>query len=313
MKNKDRRNKTMKRKTIIAGASAALFLLCSMLVVSGTWAADPVGEPGREAGKKNPLKNLYFGEQHLHSEWSADAFAAGTRQKPKDAYLWAMGKTITLSTTGEKIKKSTPYDFVALTDHAEYLGVFPSFSDPKNPVSKTKAAQMFIHPDPKNPLAGANAVIKSFKSGVAIKDFVDPKTIVNMWKQHVAITNKYNKPGKFTTLIAFEYTSIPNSQNLHRNVFFRGDTGPAAPFSAFDSVDPEDLWTYLEIQRTQGLECFAIPHNGNVSNGLMYAPTNYRGDPIDARYARPAAVERAADRDDPDQGLLRGPSPSFAE
>ncbi len=105
-----------------------------------------------------------------------------------------MGETITLSTTKEKIKKSTPYDFVALTDHAEYLGVFPSFSDPKNPVSKTKAAQMFIHPDPSNPLAGANAVIKSFKSGVAIADFVDPQTIRDMWKQHVAYANKYNKP-----------------------------------------------------------------------------------------------------------------------
>ncbi len=267
-----------------------LTLLCSALLATGAFAANSVGEPGRESGKPNPLKNVYFGEQHLHSEWSADAFAAGARQKPEDAYRWAMGKEVVLSTTGEKIKKSTPYDFVALTDHAEYLGVFPSFSDPKNPISKTKAAQMFIHPDPKNPLAGANAVIKSFKSGVAIKDFVDPKTIVNMWKKHVDIANKYNKPGKFTTLISYEWTSIPNSQNLHRNVFFRGDTGPVAPFSAFDSVDPEDLWTYLETQRTQGLDCFAIPHNGNVSNGLMYAPTNYRGDPIDERYARRRAL-----------------------
>jgi len=110
------------------------------------------------------------------------------------------------------------------------------------------------------------------------------------WKRHVDTANKYNKPGKFTTLIAFEWTSIPNSQNLHRNVFFRGDTGPEAPYSSFDSVDPEDLWTYLEIQREAGRETFAIPHNGNVSNGLMYAPTNYRGDPIDARYARRRAL-----------------------
>jgi hypothetical protein len=137
----------MKRKTIISASSIAVFLLCSILVVSGAWAKDPVGEPGRSSGKKNPLKNVYFGEQHLHSYWSADAFATGSRQKPEDAYRWAMGETITLTTTGEKIKKSTPYDFVALTDHSEYLGVFPSFSDPKNPVSKSKAAQMFIHPD----------------------------------------------------------------------------------------------------------------------------------------------------------------------
>jgi hypothetical protein len=173
--------------------SVATLLLGSMLCVSGAWAADSIGEPGRGSGKANSLKNVYFGEQHLHSEWSADAFATGSRQKPEEAYRWAMGEEVVLSTTGEKIKKSTPYDFVALTDHAEYLGVFPSFSDPKNPVSKSKAAQMFIHPDPSNPLAGANAVIKSFKSGVAIKDFVDPKTIVNMWKLHVDNANKYNK------------------------------------------------------------------------------------------------------------------------
>lgn len=231
-------------------------------------------------------RQVFFGEQHLHSAWSADAFAAGSRQHPKDAYRWARGEEITLSTTGEKIKKSTPYDFVALTDHAEYLGVFPSFSIPNNPVAKSKAAQMFMRPDPKDPLAGANAVIASFKTGVPIEDFIDSKTILSMWKQHVAIANKYNDPGKFTALIAYEWTSIPDSQNLHRNVFFRDDTGPDAPFSAFDSVDPEDLWTYLEIQRTAGKECFAIPHNGNVSNGLMYAPTNYRGDPIDERYAK---------------------------
>jgi hypothetical protein len=280
----------MKNKTIIAIRSIALSLLCSILVVSGAWANDPVGEPGRSTGKKNPLKNVYFGEQHLHSSWSADAYATGSRQKPEDAYRWAMGETITLTTTKEKIKKSTPYDFVALTDHSEYLGVFPSFSDPKSPVSKSKAAQMFIHPDPKDPLAGANAVIKSFKSGVAIEDFSHPDTIRDMWKEHVAIANKYNKPGKFTAIIAYEWTSIPNSQNLHRNVFFRGDTGPKAPFSAFDSVDPEDLWTYLETQRTAGLDTFAIPHNGNVSNGLMYAPTNYRGDPIDERFAKRRAL-----------------------
>jgi len=269
------------------GKVSVVFLVLLLPLLAS---AQSVGEPGRDSKQPNPLRNLYFGEQHLHSSWSADAYATGSRQTPEDAYRWALGEEITLSTTKEKIKKSTPYDFVALTDHAEYLGVFPSFGDPDNPVSKTKAAQMFIHPDPKNPLQGANAVIRSFKSGVPIDDFVHTETILDMWKQHVEIANKYNKPGKFTALIAYEWTSIPDSQNLHRNVFFRGDEGPEAPFTAFDSVDPEDLWTYLEIQRTAGRECFAIPHNGNVSNGLMYSPLDYRGDPIDERYARRRAL-----------------------
>jgi hypothetical protein len=260
---------------------ATLFrtLLSLLLVIVATNVTNAQNTPAHE-------RQVFFGEQHLHSEASADAFAAGSRQKPEDAYKWGRGEEVTLSTTGEKIRKSTPYDFVALTDHAEYLGVFPSFSDPNNPVSKSKAAQMFIHPDPKNPLAGANAVIASFKSSVPIEDFVGVKTIQDNWKTHVEMANKYNDPGKFTTFISYEWTSIPNSQNMHRNVFFRGDVAPAAPFSAFNSVDPEDLWTYLETQRAAGLQCFAIPHNGNVSNGLMYSPLNYRGDPIDTRYAK---------------------------
>jgi hypothetical protein len=82
----------MKSKHMNAAGSIALFLLCSMLVVSGVWAKDPVGEPGRSSKKANPLKNVYFGEQHLHSSWSADAYATGSRQKPEDAYRWAMGE-----------------------------------------------------------------------------------------------------------------------------------------------------------------------------------------------------------------------------
>jgi hypothetical protein len=247
-----------------------------------------VGEPGRAASKPNPLKNVYFGEQHLHSEASADAFTLGVRQKPEDAYRYAMGQTITLSTTGEKIKKSTPYDFVALTDHAEYLGVFPQLSNPKNPLSKSDVAKSLMDPnaDPKDPKSAINVVLKSFKTSIPIEEFVTSDIIVSNWQKHVENANKYNKPGKFTTLIAFEYTSIPKSQNMHRNVFFRDDTGPEAPFSAFNSIYPEDLWTYLETQRESGHDCFAIPHNGNVSNGLMYAPETMRGDVLDERYAR---------------------------
>jgi hypothetical protein len=204
-----------------------------------------------------------------------------------------MGEEITLSTTGEKFKKSTPYDFVALTDHAEYLGVFTQLADPKSPLSKNPLAKLINSPNVADKNKAASEVIASVTSGVPagpFLDFVSPQIIRSNWKRHVDAANKYNKPGKFTTLIAFEWTSIPNSQNMHRNVFFRGDTGPEVPYSAFDSVDPEDLWTYLEIQRNSGHECFAIPHNGNVSNGLMYAPTNWRGDPIDARYAKRRAL-----------------------
>ena len=255
--------------------------------------AEPEEAPPSVSAKPNPLRNLYFGEQHLHSEMSPDAYAVGVRQKMDDAYLYGMGEEITLSTTGEKMKKSTPYDFVALTDHAEYLGVFTQLAEPNSPLAGNAIAKLITSEDVADKNKAASEVIASITSAVPsgpFLDFVDPKIIRSNWQHHVDTANKYNQPGKFTTLIAFEWTSIPDSQNMHRNVFFRGDEGPEVPYSAFDSVDPEDLWTYLEIQRNAGHECFAIPHNGNVSNGLMYAPRNYRGDPIDARYAKRRAL-----------------------
>jgi len=252
--------------------------------------AEPAAAP---RPKPNPLRNVYFGEQHLHSEMSPDAYALGVRQKMDDAYLYGMGEEITLSTTGEKFKKATPYDFVALTDHAEYLGVFTQLADPQSPLRDNPLAKLMNSSDPADKNKAASMVIASITSAVPegpFLDFVDPKMIRSNWKRHVDTANKYNDPGKFTTIISFEWTSIPDGQNLHRNVFFRGDTGPEAPYSSIDSVDPEDLWTYLEVQRDTGLDVIAIPHNGNVSNGLMYAPTNYRGDAIDARYAERRAL-----------------------
>ena len=106
--------------------------------------------------------------------------------------------------------------------------------------------------------------------------------------------NKHNDPGKFTTLIAFEWTSIPYGQNLHRNVFFRDDTGPDAVFSTLDSDRAEDLWTYLDVQRNSGHEVFAIPHNSNVSNGLMFPTVNSYGQPINKAWMKRRAQNEVA-------------------
>ena len=276
-------------KTIIAVGSIALFLLCSILAVSGAWAADPVGEPGRSSGKKNPLNNVYFGEQHLHTVNSPDAFAMGTRNTQEDAYNFAKGKAVKKNTSGEMVQKKTPYDWVAVTDHAEYMGVFRQFLDPKSEVM-TKAkdnpiVKMILSGDEKKGEEAFAKVAVTLTENKPDPDFNDPEIIKSVWKKYVETANKHNKPGKFTTLIAFEWTSIPVNQNLHRNVFFRDDEGPIVPFSAFDSDRPEDLWTYIEAQRSMGHQSFAIPHNGNLSNGLMFAPRTSEGQPIGARYA----------------------------
>ena len=237
--------------------------------------------------KKAPAKpherQLFFGEQHLHTRNSPDAFVVGTRGTWSDAYDWALGKDVVLSTTGQKMKKSTAYDFVAITDHAEYFAVMPRLIDPKDPLSKSAFAKKLTDPNAKmtDPDSAVNIILQSILTSTAMPEFVGPELLQDNWAKYVKVANEYNDPGKFTTLIAYEWTSIPGGRNMHRNVFFRDDKGPLMPFSSFDSIYPEDLWTYLEIQRNSGIECFAIPHNGNVSDGWMYSPNKFLGGPMD--------------------------------
>jgi len=272
----------------------SLSMLCSAMLASSAFAADSAGEPGRSSGKPNPLNNVYFGEQHLHTQNSPDAYAMGTRNTQEDAYNFAKGKAVKKNTSGDMVQKKTPYDWVAVTDHAEYMGVFPQFSDPNSDVMKkakdNPIVKMILSGDEKKGDEAFGKLAITLTENQPDPEFNDPAIIKSVWKKYVETANKHNDPGKFTTLIAFEWTSIPVNQNLHRNVFFRDNEGPAVPFSAFDSDRPEDLWTYIEAQRSMGHQTFAIPHNGNLSNGLMYAPRNSQGLPIDARYAKRRAL-----------------------
>ena len=261
----------------------SMFFMIGGAGFSAVIAADSPGEPGRVEGKANPLKNVYFGEQHLHTSNSPDAFGAGARQTWDDTFRYGRGEEVVLHTTAtkNKIKRRTPYDFMAITDHAEYFGVMPRMLDPKDPLAKSDLAKRLQKNDP----TAVMDILHDIITSTGRPEFTDPKLLKDNWQSYVKVANKYNDPGKFTTLIAFEWTSIPNGRNMHRNVFFRNETGPRAPFSSFDSVYPEDLWTYQEIQRNAGIENLAIPHNGNVSDGWMYSPNKFLGGPMDARYA----------------------------
>ena len=296
-----------------------LSTLCSMLVVTSAMAADPVGEPGRSAGGKNPLKNVYFGEEHLHTTNSPDAFVIGARGSWEDAYNWAMGKEIELSTTKEKIKKSTPLDFIGITDHAEYFGVMPSLIDKNSPLYNTELGKKMRDPNakPSDPDSAINQILGSLVSGNPMKEFVSPELSTSNWKRYVDTANKFNKPGEFTTLVAWEWTSIPNGRNMHRNVFFR-DKFPEAPFTAFDSIYPEDLWTFQEVQRGIGRDNLAIPHNANVSDGWMFSPNKFLGGPMDARYAKrqntnEPLMEIIQTKGQSDTHPLLSPNDEFAE
>jgi hypothetical protein len=262
-------------------------VLAVSLLPSLALAQASVGEPGREAGKPNPLKNVYFGEQHMHTSSSFDAFTIGVSATWDDAYNFAKGKEIELSTTGEKMKRLTPYDFVAITDHSEYYAVLKEFDNPKSDLSKSDFAKQIVAgvKDPSKAGPAVQKLIQTLVKSEPIPEYVTPELRKGMWQKFIKAADAHNEPGKFTALYAYEWTSIPNGANMHRNVFFR-ETPAVVPFSSFDSVLPEDLWTYLEIQRNQGIDVFAIPHNSNVSDGWMFSPNKFLAGPMDTRYAK---------------------------
>jgi len=273
--------------------SLAIGVLASVLsaVAPPAHAADPLGEPGRSSGEKNPLKNVYFGEEHLHTRNSFDAFTVGVTGGWEDAYNFAKGKKVKLSTTGAEMQRRTPYDFVAITDHSEYFGVLKEFLNDDSPLSKSELAQDIRkgQSDPAAAKASVTKLIGSLVTNTPLAEYVTPELRTDFWQKFIKAADKHYEPGKFTTLYAYEWTSIPNGSNMHRNVFFK-DKPPAFAFSSFDSIQPEDLWTYMEIQRNQGIDVFAIPHNSNVSNGWMFSENKFLGGPMDARYARRQAL-----------------------
>ena len=239
----------------------------------------------------NPLRNLYFGDLHTHTNLSYDAFLNGTRATPDDAYRYAQGEALTHA-AGFEIQLDRPLDFFAVTDHASFLGMLPAMLDPEHEASR--------HPDAalargiaSGALAGAErqaayAAIRAHTLGVR-EGLNDPDVVRSAWRETIAAAERHNDPGRFTTFIAYEFTGSPENQNLHRNVVFRGSAAPAAPFSRLDSFNPEDLWAWMERNREAGIEAIAIPHNSNGSNGLMFRLATYAGEPLDAAWAETRA------------------------
>jgi hypothetical protein len=228
-------NKTMRIKT----GALTCSVVCSALLAAGSVFADPIGEPGRSAGGKNPLKNVYFGEQHLHTDDSPDAFAMGTLNSQDEAFKFCKGEAIKKSTGGGyMVQKKTPYDWCAVTDHAVMMGLLPMTLDKNSPLYKTKVAGLIRSGTPKDMNAAFGIIMSSVQKGHPPAGFDDKSLQKSAWDAKKKNANKHNDPGKFTTLIAFEWTSIPFGQNLHRNVFFRDDEGPEMPFSTLDSDRP---------------------------------------------------------------------------
>jgi hypothetical protein len=129
--------------------------------------------------------------------------------------------------------------------------------------------------------------INTLASGPPIKALMSPEIAGTVWKKNIEFAEQANQPGKFTAFCSYEWTSMPNNMNLHRNIFFKDCAKvPPVPFSALDSFDPVDLWNWMDTQRKAGNDLLAISHNANLSDGRMF-PTevDIKGRPIDAAYA----------------------------
>jgi Protein of unknown function (DUF3604) len=241
------------------------------------------------AQEPNPDRNAYFGEQHIHTSWSVDAWLFGNHLTgPDEALKYAQGATVK-HPLGYDIKIEQPLDWMGVTDHSEYVGITKQANTPGSVVSKMPQAQPLILKDPNNPedVLKVFTYLVSLVSKPPIKAFMSPQVAGTIWKENVKIADENNKPGKFTAFCSYEYTSQYNFRNLHRNVYFRDCAKvPEQPFSAMDSWHPEDLWKWMDIQRGVGNQVLAISHNANLSDGWMYPiDVDSLGRPIDAAWA----------------------------
>ncbi|MGB3624443.1 MAG: DUF3604 domain-containing protein, partial [Henriciella sp.] len=240
----------------------------------------------------SPTRNAYFGDLHIHTRSSFDAYIFNVRRTADDAYRFAKGETIKHPSGFDMTIAGGPLDFYAVTDHAEYLGILPAMDTPGTKLSESPRAKDMFSMDPAKITAAFQGVGASVRSGEPIEDMLDQTVMNSVWLENVEAADQHYEPGVFTTFAAYEYTSVTTNAedgtfgggNLHRNVFFRGEA-PIRAFSTLDSTNPEDLWDWMDAQREAGMESLAIPHNSNVSNGQMFKLETYDGDPLTAAYA----------------------------
>lgn len=233
---------------------------------------------------------VLFGDLHFHTEISIDAGLVGTKLTAHEAFRVARGEKI-ISNTGQPVQLVRPLDFLAITEHAEFLGVPTALnaSDPRI-LSHEFGRKIYEQFN-----AGQEGRMAAFASMIeaALINGVDPFEGLNLadtlWEDLLGVIDQYNDPGQFTTIAGFEWTSSPKGDNLHRVVLFRDGaerTSQVVPLSLFDTPDPEGLWDYLAgYEDKTGGQVISVPHNGNLSNGLMFSPYKFDGSPMDADYA----------------------------
>ncbi len=227
--------------------------------------------------------DVYFGDTHVHTGLSPDAGGSGTTLMPRDACRLARGEQV-VSNSGQPVKLARPYDFFMITDHSDAMGAITDI------IKGTP--NIMADPDGRRYHEDFNAggqqaedamfrLINEFSQG-EITDAINYQpgnpNYRRLWNDIVAAAEEFNDPGTFTTFIAFEWTSLVKGNNLHRNVIFRDGperanrVEPYTPPPPIGSRDPRDLWKWMQnYEAKTGGSVTAIPHNGNLSNGMMFA------------------------------------------
>lgn len=317
---------------IMRNASLILGLSAMALAIS---ACDSTKKPSSGAENKTDVvaenalpRQVFWGDTHLHTSNSIDAFGFGVRLDPEQALRFARGDEVT-STHGLKAKLDRPLDFLVIADHSDGLGLTRRIYEAprlllRDPLLRKWHDQM--HEGPEGTLAATSDLIDRAAAGTLPANLVDPEqqkeTTTTIWRTSNKIVEKYNDPGKFTAFIGFEYTLMPGGNNLHRVVMFRDGREKAdkvLPFSSLVGTTPDQLWDYMDAyEKSTGGKMLAIPHNSNVSNGLMFELVGPDGGPMTAEYARKRAaheplVEATQIKGDSESHPFLSPNDEFAD
>ncbi|TRD11677.1 DUF3604 domain-containing protein [Erythrobacter insulae] len=275
----------------LAGISALAVTACDSLVaVDEAQSGDGTGTIELAEFPDRP----YWGDTHLHTDNSVDAFGFGVRLGPEEALKFARGDAVT-STTGAEAKLARPLDFLVIADHSDGLGATRRLYDAPRFLIQDETLLRWhdmMHESPEQSQLAIAELITAAADGTLPEAFADPEANAentrDIWTTHLNTLDRYNKPGEFTALAGFEWTRMPDGNNLHRVVMFRdgsAQTSQVIPFRG-QTTTAEQLWDYMAAySEATGGKVLAIPHNSNLSNGLMFEMTMPDGSPMTAAYA----------------------------
>ena len=279
----------------LAVATVGLMALSACSKPDAPVAADPpVAQraPAAPATTQYP-ENVYWGDTHVHTGWSADAGLDGAVTSPEDAFRFARGDEVK-SNTGQMAQLKRPLDWMVITDHSDGMGTINEIrSGNPDMISDPFLKRMYEamnSNDQEKSTAATLELINLQSNGKLPAQVMDPKWMVTAWEKTIQIADKYNDPGKFSALIGYEWTvNAGGGDNLHRNVIYRDGAdkaGQELPLTTFQTQDPEKLWEWMEkYEAKTGGQLLAIPHNGNLSNGRMFEETTFTGGPLTRSYA----------------------------